>query len=99
MTNKNKMPQSKRVRLISFIILILLISAFLFVPIPMGIYKDGGTRAYSSLTYKIVKWHSLLGEPNESGEIEYYSKTVVYWLPDNFKSIGELWEMEQNKNK
>lgn len=30
--------------------------AILFVPIPSGTYKDGGTRAYSALTYKIVKW-------------------------------------------
>ena len=35
--------------------------AILFVPIPSGTYKDGGTRAYSALTYKIVKWQRDTG--------------------------------------
>lgn len=66
------------------VILVLLI---LFVPIPKGPSKDGGTRYYDALTYKVVKWQRAV-----DGEI--YKKTSVYFFPDNFKSIDELWAME-----
>ena len=61
----------------------------LFVPIPTGTYKDGGTRTYTALTYKVVKWHRLTGED------QVYSRTAVYWFPDNFCSLDELWAMDQ----
>ena len=79
-----------------FVVVLLLV---LFVPIPMGIYKDGGTRVYSALTYKIVKWNRLSAYQDENGNWVdgTYSKTVIYWLPNNFKSIDELWEIEQNQ--
>ena len=35
-------------------IVIALLLAILVVPIPTGVYKDGGTREYTALTYKIV---------------------------------------------
>ena len=62
--------------------------AILFVPIPSGTYKDGGTRAYSALTYKIVKWQRDTGS-------DVYKATKVYWLPNNFKSIDSLWAGER----
>lgn len=62
--------------------------AILFAPIPSGTYKDGGTRAYSALTYKIVKWHRDTGS-------DVYKATRVYWLPNNFKSIDSLWAGEE----
>lgn len=62
--------------------------AVLFVPIPGPIAKDGGTREYRALTYKIVKWNKIIGEG------ETYSKTSFYFIPDNFKSLDELWETE-----
>ena len=68
----------------SVIVLVLLI---LFVPIPISPSKDGGTRRYAALTYKVVKWQRFVGE-------ERYIKTSVYFFPDNFKSIDELWAME-----
>ena len=60
----------------------------MFIPVPSGVYKDGGTRTYSALTYKIVKWNKLIDEGNK------YQNTSVYWLPDNFKSLDKLWEIE-----
>ena len=60
----------------------------LVIPIPTGIQKDGGTRTYSALTYKIVKWNRL----NEEDGI--YSKTRVYFLVDAYRSMGDLWERE-----
>lgn len=62
----------------------------LFVPIPTGVYKDGGTREYSALTYKLVKWRRL------SGENGTYKKNSVYWFPNNFNTIDELWETERS---
>lgn len=72
------------------ILLIILVSlVVLFVPIPTGTYKDGGTREYTSLTYKIVKWNRLTDGSS-------YNKTRVYFFPDNFKSIDSLWYLEED---
>lgn len=57
-------------------------------------YKDGGTRTYTSLTYKIVKWNKIINAN------EIYKKTSVFWFPSNLKSVDELWEIENlNENK
>lgn len=69
---------------------IALVLLILFLPIPIGPSKDGGTRRYDALTYEIVKWQRI----TEDGEI--YKKTSVYFFPDNLKSIDELWAMENN---
>ena len=75
-------------------ITIITISAILilFIPFPVpNVYKDGGTQTYSALTYKVVKWNRIF-------DVNYqYSKTSVYWLPDNFKSLDELWTLEQSR--
>ncbi len=41
---------------VSSFVLILLI---LFLPIPRGTYKDGGTKDYCALTYRIIVWNRL----------------------------------------
>ena len=64
--------------------------AVLFVPFPKGPYKDGGTREYASLTYKIVDWNRLTADGP-------YQATRVYWFPDNFQSIDRLWVYEEPK--
>ncbi len=84
------------------IIAIILILLILFLPIPHGTYKDGGTRDYSALTYRIVVWNKLVSPINEDDsakEIQVYNKTSVFWLPDNFKSIDELWKIETESNQ
>ena len=86
----------KKKIIISAVIIIALVLV-LFLPIKQVTYNDGGTREYASLTYKIVKWNRFVSVYNEEGDIERidtYTDTSVYWLPDNFKSIDELWEME-----
>ena len=60
----------------------------LLVPVPTGTYKDGGTRIYTALTYKIVRWSVLLDGAK-------YKKTSVFLLPDNFRNYEELWEKEK----
>ena len=71
-------------------ILVVAVLAILFTPIPTGVYKDGGTREYMSLTYKIVDWNRLTGDTT-------YDETKVYFFPYNFKSIDSLWYYEEDK--
>ena len=71
-------------KLLLFVALILI----LFTPVPSPVYKDGGTRAYTALTYKIVRWQRL----QDSGEA--FNKTKVYPFPLNFLTIDALWEKE-----
>ena len=79
-------------------ILIILVLLILFLPIPQSPYKDGGTRCYFALTYKIVKWNRLYEAPNDSLSFERYQNTSIYWFPDNFEGIDENWE-EREKQK
>ena len=93
-----KKKTAKRILIVSVIVVILLI---LFVPIPHGVMKDGGTAKYQALTYRIVVWNRFYDITNADGtvkETRTYTKTSVYWLPDNFKSIDELWEIEMKHN-
>ena len=88
----------KKIILIAGIILILLI---LFLPVRRGTYRDGGTKDFGALTYRIVVWNRLTDEINAdgaAGEMNMYHKTSVYWIPDNFKSIDELWKIETDGN-
>lgn len=71
-------------------VVIAVLLALLVVPIPTGIYKDGGTREYTALTYKIVDWNRLTGDTT-------YDKTKVYFFPNNFKSIDSLWYREEDQ--
>lgn len=73
-------------------ILIAVVVAVLFVPIPTGVYKDGGTREFTALTYKIVDWNRITDDG-------IYSKTKIYFLPYNFKSIDGLWYYEKDKTE
>jgi len=71
-------------------VLILLIVLVLVIPIPTSPMKEGGTRVYAALTYKVVKWHRLY----DDGKI--YVKTKVYLFPNNYLSIDDLFEKEMN---
>ena len=73
-------------------VIVIVLLAVLFVPVPSGVYKDGGTRAYTALTYKVVKWNRILGAGGEK-----YTDTSVYFFPKNFQSIDTLWETWEMK--
>ncbi len=73
---------------IKLIIALALVALILFVPIPVSMARDGGTRVYAALTYKVVVWNRILDEDG------VYRKTSVYLFPDNFKTIDELWALE-----
>ena len=89
----------KKIIAVAAVILILLV---LFLPIQHGTYRDGGTKDYGALTYRIVVWNRLTDGTDAdgaAGEMHTYHKTCVYWLPDNFKSIDELWKTETDGNR
>lgn len=62
----------------------------LVIPIPTGLHKDGGTREYTALTYKIVDWNRLTSDGK-------YDKTSIFFFPNNFKSIDALWTYEEDQ--
>ena len=64
--------------------------AVLLVPISSGPSKDGGTREYTALTYKIVDWNRLTSDGK-------YDPTKLYLFPNNFKSLDELWAYEEDQ--
>ena len=72
-------------------IMIVAVLAILLIPIPTGVYEDGGTRVYSALTYKIVDWNRFVSAD------ETYDATRVYFFPNNLKSIDSLWAYEEEK--
>ncbi len=72
------------------IILVLLI-LILVLPIPNFAIKDGGTKTYTALTYKIVDWNRLVG----SGNI--YEATEFYFIPYNFFSLDRLWNSKTDR--
>ena len=75
-------------KILTSIIVSVVFLAVLFVPIPGGQMKDGGTKVYSSLTYKIVEWNRLYND-------EKYSETKIYFGADAWKSIDDLFAMEE----
>ena len=50
-------------------------------------FDDGGTKIHTAPAYNVVRWHRAYNE-------EIYSKTRVYFFPNNLKSIDTLWEKE-----
>lgn len=70
------------------IITLLVLIIILIIPIPTGTARDGGTKTYTALTYKIVDWNHFYGD----GEV--FDETKVYFFPDNFASLDDLIERE-----
>ncbi len=86
------MKKSKKIVLASLAV-VLITLAVLFVPVHRATYRDGGTREYVSLTYKIVDWNRLY----EGG---VYENTKIYFGADRKASIDELWSREYSpRNK
>ncbi len=76
----------KTIIIISAIILVLI----LVIPMPISPCMDGGTREYVALTYKVVDWHRLTDDG-------FFDETKVYFFPDNFTSIDDLYEREMKE--
>lgn len=80
------------------IIIIAVVILLLFAPFFRIDYDDGGTIVHAALAYKIVRWKTYVPIYDENGEekdLEIYQATRVYWFPKNFKSIDDLWDLEE----
>ena len=75
----------KKTRIAIIIVAVLLL--ILLIPIPSGTADDGGSREFTALTYKIIKWNHIVDAD------ETYTGTDFYLLPDNFKNMSELWKL------
>ncbi len=62
------------------LLIVLVIAVILLFPIRI-VYKDGGTTTYTSLTYKIIKWNSMIGVD------EIKTGTEIHLFPNNFHDI------------
>lgn len=74
------------------VVLVVVVLAVLFVPIPQASYDDGGTREYVALTYKIVDWNRLT-DVGDNG-VGLYENVRFYGFSDRNTSIDELWKRE-----
>ena len=87
----------KKKRIIrSFIIIIVLL--ILFCPMGCVKYRDGGTRDYRALTYRVVIWNRFIPKA-ATASTEVYHKTSIFLFPDTLKSIDELWELEKERSR
>ncbi len=75
-------------KILGIVLSAVVLLAILFVPMPSGTLKDGGTKVYSSLTYKIVAWNRLY-------EGEIFDETKVYFGADRWKTVDELFAVEE----
>ena len=81
------MSKKKKALIIGIVIFVL----GLLIPLPSGTLKDGGTRYYTSLTYRYVRWHFITDE----GDI--HAARRVYFFPNNFRSIDSLYNQEKKQ--
>lgn len=58
------------------ILILIIVFIILLFPIRM-IYKDGGTKEYSAILYKVIKWNTLEGKRG----------TEIYFFPNNLHSL------------
>ena len=83
---------------ITAVVLAVLLAVF-FLPIPRGTLDDGGTRVYAALTYTIVVWNKLVAVAGETGTDSFlYNRTSVFLYPDNLNPVGELWNIETQRH-
>ena len=73
------------------IIILVAVILLLLIPVPNGTVKDGGTKQFTSLTYKVVKWNRLVDVDN------IYQATEFYLFPYNFLSLDRLWNSKTDR--
>ena len=71
------------------IIVAAVLAAILLLP-HKTVYRDGGTRDYRAILYRVVVWNRM----NEEG---IYHNMDVYFFPHNRRSIDQLWEEKAEK--
>ena len=69
----------KKVIVIVFIVLAMV----LLIPIPTGVLRDGGTKTYTAVLYRIVVWHRI----DDSYPGGFKTGTEVQFIPNNFRDF------------
>ncbi|MBQ8337973.1 MAG: hypothetical protein IJY33_02400 [Oscillospiraceae bacterium] len=64
------------------LVVVLVVLAVLLTPF-VQVYRDGGTRTFTSLTYKIIIWKEL---PAVDGS--HKTGVEVYFFPNNFFELS-----------
>lgn len=64
------------------ILIIIAVLVILLFPIKRT-YKDGGTKEYSAILYKVIKWHTI----DENYESGFYESTDFHIFPTNFHTL------------
>lgn len=80
--------KKRRIIIIAAIVLLLLV---LFVPYRVDTLEDGGSKVYTAVMYKYIRWKGFYimeedGTLTESKQVH----TSIHWYPDNKKSLDEL---------
>lgn len=70
------------------LIVLLAVGVLSLLLVPLPTKAENGTRAYTALTYTVVRWNRAAGDGT-------YEKTRIYPFPQNFKSLDTLWEKEK----
>ena len=94
MKKKTKLICALCAVILLFVLTVSLLTVLL-VPFNVSQYDDGGTVKITSLTYSVVMWNRLEIRLNEDGSTSggLYENTCVYFFPDNFKDLSDLWEI------
>ncbi|MBO4562632.1 MAG: hypothetical protein J5772_03380 [Clostridia bacterium] len=75
---KEPKPKKERKKLTKkqiVICVLIVILILLLIPIPFS-FKDGGSRAWIAVLYRVDKWHQISDDP-ETGEFGYTVGTTV----------------------
>ena len=67
------------------IIVAAVVLVLLLIPIPLQL-KDGGTKTYNAVLYRVVAWHALVEDAPDG----YKTGTEVHLFPKNFKDLSEV---------
>lgn len=70
------------------LIVLLAVGVLSLLLVPLPTKAENGTRAYTALTYTVVRWNRAAGDGT-------YEKTRIYPFPQNFKSLDDLWKKEK----
>lgn len=83
------------------ILSVILILAIIFVPYNIKTLDDGGTKVYTSLVYRVVKWNYKYDFSLYTEDFKIYNETEIFWLPHNFDKIADLqYQLEEKwRNK
>ena len=76
----------KKLWIVTLIVIVVL--GVLVIPFRTGTMRDGGSKEYRALTYRIVDWNRMTDEG-------IYKKTRIYFFGDVSKPIDELWAREE----